>query len=91
MNRTRARLNKVGSACSVLFVRVTPGELAEMHDSAKEQNRSLNSYARSRLGLPDRRGYRYRNGATNATQETEQATDAASLEQEPSGDSQSEV
>ncbi|AMV31741.1 hypothetical protein VN12_06440 [Pirellula sp. SH-Sr6A] len=89
MNRTRARLNKVGSACSVLFVRVTPGELAEMHDSAKEQNRSLNSYARSRLGLPDRRGYRYRNGATNATQES--AKDRTPNDQEPSGNPQSEV
>lgn len=91
MNRARARLNNVGSACSVLFVRVTPGELAEIHDSAKEQNQSLNSYARSRLGLPDRRGYRYRNGATNATQETEQDTNGTPLDQEPPGNPQSEV
>jgi hypothetical protein len=60
--------SKITAACAVLFVRVTPSERDQMHDFARKQNVSLNSYLRSVLGLPTRRGYRPK-GATNATQE----------------------
>lgn len=61
--------SKITAACAVLFVRVTPSERDQMHDFARKQNVSLNSYLRSVLGLPTRRGYRPKR-ATNATQET---------------------
>lgn len=61
------------AASAVLFVRVTPAERDSLHDSARKQNASLNSYLRGVLGLPTRRGYRRRTdrGAMNATQENQ--------------------
>lgn len=72
----RLEQGKEESACAVLFVRVTPSERDSLHDSARMQNASLNSYLRGVLGLPTRRGYRRRreHGAMNATQETQSAT-----------------
>lgn len=74
-------MGTVDATCRVVYLRVTPDELAELKRLAILRSLSLQRYARITLGLKDRGGQRNRKEQTHGRE-----TQAASIEK---GDSES--